>query len=159
MTRIERLGNDRAKITALAWWHFEQWGELVGFASRAAYCEALGQWSAGQEVPAVLVAVDGDEVQGSVTVRESEMTVRPLLGPWLSQLFVVSRYRRRGLGAALVSAATEHARALGFREIYLFTSGTLPAFYAGLGWKERERVLYLGQERVVMQYDLTAAGR
>jgi predicted N-acetyltransferase YhbS len=66
-------------------------------------------------------------------------------------------HRRGGLGAALVTAAIAHAGRSGFSALYLYTSGTLPQYYARLRWIEVERVEYIGKERTVMRYDIAGA--
>jgi hypothetical protein len=45
-----------------------------------------------------------------------------------------------------------HHPALGFRRAYLYTSGTLPAYYASLGWRAIEEVEYLGKLRTIMTF-------
>jgi len=51
-----------------------------------------------------------------------------------------------------VSASIDQAAALGFRRTYLYTSGTLPAYYASLGWRAIEEVEYLGKLRTIMTF-------
>jgi N-acetylglutamate synthase-like GNAT family acetyltransferase len=85
------------------------------------------------------------------------MKSRPALTPWLAQLFVAPDARCGGVGAALVTAAIAHAGRCGFSKLYLYTSGTLPRYYARLGWDELEWIEYLGKERVVMQYVINRA--
>jgi N-acetylglutamate synthase-like GNAT family acetyltransferase len=58
----------------------------------------------------------------------------------------------RGVGAQLVAVAIAYAQRRGFPTIYLYTSGTLPDYYARLGWEVIERVEYFGRERSVMRY-------
>ena len=60
-----------------------------------------------------------------------------------------------GCGNALVDASVAYAAELGFRRLYLYTSGTLPAYYASLGWKPIEALDYLGKMRTVMAFDLS----
>ena len=154
MYEIEPLTRHRAFIPTLASWQFDYWNRLTGFDSRQAYIAALERWSASVDVPTVLVAIDRGQLLGSVNLLRSEMTSRPALTPWLAQLFVAPGVRRGGVGAALVAAALAHARTCGFDAVYLYTSGTLPSYYARLGWTELERLDYLGKERTVMRYAL-----
>ena len=100
-----------------------------------------------------MATIDG-ELVGSVNLLPAEMRSRPSLTPWLAQLLVAPRHRRSGAGAVLIEAAIRHASRCGFNTLYLYTSGTLPLYYARLGWRELEHVDYLGKQRVVMQYDL-----
>jgi predicted N-acetyltransferase YhbS len=85
------------------------------------------------------------------------MTIRPNLSPWLSQLFVLPNERHRKVGSALVEAALSEAARLGHSRLHLFTSGTLPGYYASLGWRTLETVDYMGKLRSIMMFDV--AGR
>lgn len=157
--QIEHLGKFRHWIPTLAGWHFDYWGRLTGFDTLEEYTAALRRWSAGDDIPTVLIAANGGELLGSVNLLPSEMKSRPALTPWLAQLFVAPGARRGGVGAALVTAAIAHARRCGFSTLYLYTSGTLPRYYARRGWDELERVEYLGKERSVMQYAIDRASK
>lgn len=60
--------------------------------------------------------------------------------------------RRRGIGSTLVNTVIRQAADLGVSIVYLFTTGEQnEAFYAKLGWSVRERVMYRGKLRVIMQ--------
>ncbi len=83
-----------------------------------------------------------------------DLPARPALTPWLAQLFVEPTQRKQGVGAALVRAVLRRAAESGYHRAYLFTSGTLPDYYARLGWQPVERIPYLGKERTVMDYEL-----
>ena len=92
---------------------------------------ALEGWSADGDIPTVLVALDGGQLLGSVNVLRSEMTVRPAFTPWLAQLFVAPGVRRGGVGAALVTAAIDHARVCGFSTLYLMPPAPCRAITPG----------------------------
>jgi predicted N-acetyltransferase YhbS len=68
-------------------------------------------------------------------------------------LIVKPEQRGRGIGAGLVRAVLARAGECGHRQVYLYTGGTLPEYYARLGWRELARVPYLGRERVIMSCD------
>ncbi|PYN30677.1 MAG: hypothetical protein DMD98_18675 [Candidatus Rokuibacteriota bacterium] len=63
--RIEALANHRSWIPDLAGGQFEHWGRLTGFDTLEKYTAALEGWSAGRDVPTVLVATDSGELLGS----------------------------------------------------------------------------------------------
>ncbi|OOG57354.1 GNAT family N-acetyltransferase [Rhodanobacter sp. C03] len=76
----------------------------------------------------------------------SVRTVRTWL---LNDLFVVPSARRQGVAAALLTAATEHARALGAASLSLSTAldnAPAQALYESLGWQ---------RERQFCEYSLT----
>jgi predicted N-acetyltransferase YhbS len=106
-------------------------------------------------LPAVLVAKRAGKFLGSVNLLVCEMTTRPLLSPWLAQLFVIEEERGRDVGTALVRACLARFAELGFPRVRLYTAAasTLPAYYAALGWKTIEEIEYLGKMRAVMAFD------
>lgn len=154
--RIGDLGNYPAIIPILARWHFDHWGSLTGTNSFDAYVALLTKAAQSRAVPSVLVAMDGAELAGSANLRACDLPVRPNLTPWLGQLFVAPRYRRQGVGAALVRAVLDRAHQCDYPRVYLFTSGTLPEYYRRLGWRALERVEYHGRERTIMDFELGA---
>jgi len=94
---------------------------------------------------------------GSVNLLTNEMAVRPQFTPWLGQLFVSESQRSRGVGATLIDAAASYVEQLGYRQLFLFTSGTLPDYYRNRGWSDVEDVAYLGQVRTIMRLKIDAA--
>ena len=151
---IRHLTEDSGLPASIARLQFEFWGPLTGHSSADGYEQFLCKAVRSPDLPAVLVAMDGGTFLGSVNLLASEMTTRPTLSPWMAQLFVVDSERGRGVGNALVSASVDHAGKLGFRRTYLYTSGTLPAYYASLGWRAIEEVEYLGKMRTIMTFEL-----
>lgn len=151
---IGDLADYRESIPTLARWHFDQWGPLTGAGSLDAYITLLTAAARSRTVPSVLVALADGQLLGSANLVACDLPPRPELTPWLAQLFVEPNRRRHGVGAALVRAALERARQCGYRRVYLYTSGTLPQYHRRLGWREVERLEYLGRERTVMDFDL-----
>jgi GNAT superfamily N-acetyltransferase len=71
----------------------------------------------------------------------SVRTVRTYL---LNDVFVLLRARRQGVAAALLTAAADHARALGAASLSLSTArdnASAQALYASLGW-QRDQQFY-----------------
>jgi len=153
---IEDLHTHPECIPILANWHFAQWGPLTGAATREEYAGRLEDAVSSRGLPSVLLAFAAGRLIGSVSLVSNDMSIRPSLTPWLAQLLVAPSDRRSGVGAALVRAAASRAQGLGFRRLYLYTSGDLPRYYARLGWAAGERVDYLGKPRTLMHYELGA---
>jgi GNAT superfamily N-acetyltransferase len=151
---IADLGEYRALVPVLARWHYDQWGPLTGAGSVDDYEGLLTGAAASTNVPSVLIAVADGQLLGSASLVASDLPVRPTMTPWLAQLFVEPSRRRDGVGAALVGAVLARARECGYPRVYLYTSGTLPQYYARLGWRLVERLEYLQRERTVMECDI-----
>jgi GNAT superfamily N-acetyltransferase len=152
---IEPLETDSPFIAEIAGRQFDHWGPLTGYSSLNAYRSFLEQAARNVALPRVLVATTSKTLLGSVNLLISEMTIRPHLTPWLSQLFVIGTERGAGIGTALVDAAARYVEQLGYQELFLFTSGRLPDYYRARGWVAIEEVAYLGKVRTVMRLATT----
>ena len=141
-------------ISSIAQSQFEFWGPLTGSDTLSGYVQLLTSASKSDSLPRVLIAEEGGKLLGSVNLVACDCSARPDMTPWLAQLFIAPEHRKLGVGAALVRAAQDSARELGFETLYLFTSGTLPNYYRRLGWSEIETFSYHGRERALMAYDL-----
>jgi GNAT superfamily N-acetyltransferase len=90
----------------------------------------------------VLVAVLNGEAIGLATVHTSLTIVDDESAAKLSAIVVDERYRRAGIGEALVSAAEDRARAAGCSLMFLTTAERRTdahAFYRQLGFEETGR--------------------
>jgi len=132
----------------------QYWGPLTGYSSPVLYKAFLEQATYSLTLPRVLLATTSSALLGSVNLLTQEMTIRPQFTPWLGQLFVSESHRAKGIGAKLVDAAISYVGSLGYGQLFLFTSGTLPDYYRKHGWTDVEEVSYLGKERTIMRFDL-----
>ncbi len=154
MIKIQDLSSQIDVIPLLAQWHFKQWGDLTGASTESDYEALLFRNVSTRNLPLTLIAVSGKRLLGSVNIVDCDMAIRSELKPWLAQLYVALPERHRGTGSMLVHAAIERSRKLGFRRLYLYTSGTLPVFYERIGWTRRETVNYKDKARIVMEMRL-----
>jgi GNAT superfamily N-acetyltransferase len=121
----------------LAHWAYCEWyrERLMAFdLVLRAYRDRAG--NAG--IPLSLVAVADTMPVGMVTLKLDDLQSRRDLNPWLSSLYVMPEYRRRGLGASLAETVMADARERGFTEIFLFLGQReqryLERYYAKRGW-------------------------
>src|ERR1700761_6970388 len=123
--------------TVAAWIHLTWWSDT------ATPVEAIEQWLATHlgdgGFPATLIAIEGDEICGTVSLHESEAEDRPDFKPYLGALFVKPEHRGKGLGVALVRAVELHAGRLGHAKLHLNAGDATSPFYEGLGWQIVER--------------------
>jgi predicted N-acetyltransferase YhbS len=154
---IRDLGDHPAWLPTLARWHYDQWGPLTGAGSFDDYVARLVEATASRTLPSVFIAVADGALLGSATLVAADLPPRLELTPWLAQLFVEPTRRRDGVGAALVHAVLQRARQCHCPCVYLYTSGTLPRYYEGLGWRVIETLSYRERERTVMRYDLRSS--
>ena len=104
-------------------------------------------------LPLTLVALQGGELVGMVSLKFHDMDTRPDLDPWLGGLLVLSEWRNRGIGTMLTHRATEEAQRLNVPQLYLWTHSA-EGLYQKLGWQVVERTNYFDKPAVVMQIDL-----
>ena len=154
--RIRRLEPDTPEAELAARWRYEAFfadGSDTFENSRAALLGFLKQQ--GYEI-ALLAECDGKPAGLCLFVRdEADPNPRPDLTPWLAALYVAPEFRKRGIGAALIKAIEDHARNVGTKTLYLYTSEA-ETFYAGLGWSVRDRFTQNGEANVLMARELSS---
>lgn len=110
-----------------AWWR--QDGHEFGF------IKALFEGNLTAETtPVALIAHDGAEFLGTVSLIDSDMEARPQYTPWVAALWVDEQQRSFGIGSALIKAAIEKAREQGFAEVYLCAEADKHEYYAARDW-------------------------
>lgn len=153
--RVEPLARHRTLIAAVARWHFAEWGHADPEGSESEWAHELASRAHLAGVPSYYLAFVGDTPAGSVGLCEKDMSTHPKLSPWLSGLYVLPPFRRRGIGGRLVVHAMESARKSGARALFLHTAGA-ERLYATHGWYRVARELYEGEEVSIMSARLAA---
>ena len=161
--RIRLLADHPGAIDVVARWHFEEWGAGPEAEGLERGRRKLTSWATEGGVPCAYVAMAGDEVCGSASLVDHDMTDPPNgtehLRPWLSGVYVKPERRKTGLGPALVGTVVEAACALGYPRLFLYTAPvTARKFYAPMGWSVILSPQYEGKEVAVMTKDLSATG-
>jgi GNAT superfamily N-acetyltransferase len=133
---------------------FNYWGPLTGYSSPVSYKSFLDEVAHSTTIPRILLATTPGSLLGSVNLLARELTIRPQFTPWLGQLFVTEGHREKRVGAKLIDAAISYVHSIGYGQLFLFTSGTLPAYYRRLGWSDVEEVTYLDKQRTIMRFDI-----
>jgi ribosomal protein S18 acetylase RimI-like enzyme len=103
----------------------------------------------GEEL--VWVAARGEEIVGVVVLRPGAATML------LENVAVAPAWQRRGVGRALIGFAEDRARAVGAREITLYTNELMTenlALYPALGYEETGRRSEAGFRRVFFRKGL-----
>jgi N-acetylglutamate synthase-like GNAT family acetyltransferase len=141
-------------VAQIAAEQFAYWGPLTGCSSQILYESFLEQAAQSEALPRVLIATIRGNLIGSVNLRTNDMNIRPQFTPWMGQLFVTDNQRSLGIGTALIDAAASYVEQLGYSQLFLFTSGTLPQYYKNRGWIEVENVTYFGKVRTIMRLEV-----
>ena len=149
---IAPLADHVAHLPLIAAWNVQSWGAATG-RSYDGYVARLNGYLSRGPLPMALIALSDGRPAGTACVNLDDMSTRPHLAPWLANLYVDPAYRRRGIGAALVRAAEDAARAVGRARLYPYTPNQ-ERLYAALGWRVIERDVYEGEDVAVMVREL-----
>jgi GNAT superfamily N-acetyltransferase len=150
--QIDWLGHHPQHVATLADWHVRAFADWVsGWQLDQARGE-LASHAVQRGLPTTLIALDGEQLLGSVSLLDSDPPAPDRYAPWLGSLYVRPEARRRGVGAALVAAAVAEAARLGIATLHLWTPDRA-ALYARLGWCALGLQRFGGVRATVMQRD------
>ena len=133
---------------------FEEWHNFAPWSSvdkiRSYYHECLRD----DNLPLAFAAIGHSHVLlGSAALKRHDITAFPQYEYWLSDVFVLSEHRGKGVGRCLVAHCIEAARLLGIRQLYLYTPDA-QAFYRSFGWIAVRRHFYKGEWVTLMMLDV-----
>ena len=131
--RIESIADHPDFVETIARWHWDEWGEGDPDGSLESWTQGLRRFVNRGRIPMVFLALEGEELLGSVTLNEHDMSTRRDLTPWVSGVFVKPAARGRGVARALVRHAVAQAAAMGVARLYLYTHSAR-GLYEKLGW-------------------------
>lgn len=135
--------------TQLAQWHVAEWSPLIPGFNVPDMLAEFATHDGGLKIPTTLVALDADDLLGSVSLLENDHDDIRAYSPWLASLYVRPDWRGRGLGIELVRRCEDMAQRFGVENLYLYTSGQ-EDFYRKLGWHDVATVSLRGACATVM---------
>lgn len=122
--------------------------------SAADFTRVIRSRAVRDRVPLTLIALAGDPLVGTVSLKLHEASTDAQLSPWIGGLLVDALWRGKGLGAALQGAAERAAAALGYARLHLSCEANVEDFYLRLGWALMERKQSCGDLVALMKKDL-----
>jgi hypothetical protein len=75
--QVDSIADHLDLVDLIAQWHFAEWGHLDPSGTLEAWTEGLRQRTRCDQIPTTYVAVEPDELLGSVTLVEHDMLTRP----------------------------------------------------------------------------------
>lgn len=155
---IQYLGDHQEIIPILAAWIYNEWSYLYSGATLQDFEGLLRERTNKEKLPLTLVAFEAGEPIGTVSLRSFDMETRRDLPHWLTSLYVIKPWRRRGIGSSLVVTAEKKAAELAIGKLFLFTTdAALPGrFYSKLGWNVKEKTIYHSYPVLIIEKDLAA---
>ncbi|MCG6871230.1 MAG: GNAT family N-acetyltransferase [Gammaproteobacteria bacterium] len=148
-------------VPLVAGWYFGAWGHLVEGETREKAVERVGRVGLGRDqMPYILLAVEGEEVIGAAHLKYREMEeLFPEKEHWLGGVYVAASHRGRGVASRLVEEIARRAPACGVQTLYLQTEALDGGLYHRLGWQPLIRVHHHGLDVLVMERHLDASRR
>jgi predicted N-acetyltransferase YhbS len=147
--KIDLLAGHKEAIPVLADWYHSEWAFLYPGRTAQDFRRMIGRRTHGDRLPLALIAYQGKELVGTVSLKSRDMGSPKNLSPWLTSLYVKESFRHRGIGSRLVSAVEDKTGELGMRKLYLYTVGLEP-YYEKLGWRILEQTEYTGYTVTIM---------
>lgn len=84
-------------------------------------------------LPMTFVALDGEQLLGTVGLWRCDLITRQDLFPWLAALYVDESYRGRGLSERLQQTVIDCCLQRGDRHLYLYSA--CADYYERFGWR------------------------
>lgn len=137
MLRVAYLADHPQVVRPLAVAFAREWPQHYAGREISSVQEEFAPRLQRDRLPLAFVALDKNDVVGTVTLGGPALTEREGLQPWVTGLWVDRRCRRRGIGRALIEAVDDAARKLGLTVIYAGTDSAAEAF-AAWGWETLE---------------------
>lgn len=140
--KIEFLEDRKELINPLAKEIRDQWNDMYNRQnkSEADVANSYKARAISNRIPLTMIATDGDEIIGSITIKENDFSHRPDLNPWIAAVFVREKYRGNGYAKELLSFAENVALTkFSMSKIYLYT-GSAEGLYLKTGYSIIETV-------------------
>jgi GNAT superfamily N-acetyltransferase len=139
-------------------WAFGYWYANSGILFSAVFADYQRR-ADFSSLPVTWVAVEDGKPVGIVSLKEYDLLSHKHLTPWLSALYVIPEYRKRGIARKLIETVIDYASSLGYSSVHLFTDNRkndyLERYYSSLGWSTIEKTLdHRGEPTRVMRYVL-----
>jgi len=157
------LSRCRSVVPEVARWHHQEWlqgrgAEMLISGTRseeqlrkrevllASHCER-------SSVPRTFIAFADNKPVGSASFVYYQFMRRQIASEWLTNVYVLPEYRRRGIAASLIDKVCDYARTQGVVELCLYTSDQTP-YYTKRGWVFRRQAQVQGRRVDVLSRSL-----
>ncbi len=140
--KVSFLADHREALPILMDWYRSEWEPYYGVNGPGNAQADLESRCNYEKIPIGLVAMEGDQVCGTIALDQDAATN---LTPSIVGLLVGRTHRRKGIGTALIKSAETLARQLGHKHVYMST--TAPGdLLERRGWRKLKEVVFLNGE-------------
>lgn len=151
MIRVKPLAMHPEHVRTVAYLLHNEWGKLAAWSDPVGLEHSLQERCTALKAPIALVALNGDNVAGSVSLTRNELPHHPEWEFWVSDVIVAPDQRGRGIGRLMMNAIVSQATALGISDLYLYTPDQ-KIYYHNLGWSVIGMDNANGENNTVMHY-------
>ncbi len=116
--RFVHLADVPETIPTLTRWFIAEWGPYYGPNGPGDAERDLGSYANRDRIPVGLVAFAADTLVATAALKPASLPTHTHLTPWLGALLVAPAHRGQGIATALIAAAEDEARRLGFHHLY-----------------------------------------
>jgi len=131
--RIAHLQDHPHFIPVLADLCGQEWAHLYADWDRESSLREFSATRTDGELPVTLIALEDDDLLGTVSLLHNDLPGREDLNPWLASLIVLPEHRGKNVATFLVTEAENLLRRLGMTAAYLFTEKA-GGLFSKLGW-------------------------
>jgi putative hydrolase of the HAD superfamily len=140
-------------VATIAEWIFDEWGHQDPENSLEKSVARMQSRLNIDTPPIALVGLIEKTPIACSNILIRELDQYPQYKHWLGGVYVLSEFRNKGFGSAVVETSSQIAAKLGLRELYLYTHSH-EDFYKRLGYTHVKRPLYQGRKIVIMKKQL-----
>ena len=140
---IQLLADHVEVIPTLTDWYLSEWEPYYGVHGPGDARADLESRCNREQLPVGLVALAGDQVWGTAAL---DLDATTNLSPSVVGVLVERDHRRRGIATAMLEAAADVARRLGYNRLYISTT-VLGGLLERIGWYAMGEVEFLNAEQ------------
>ncbi len=156
MMQITYLADHPQFIPTLARWFFDESPDYFKDKTLRNAAALLEPRLNRDRIPLALVAFEGDEAMGTISLAEESLPTHAHLTPWLAGLHVNEERRHQGIATMLVEALVKEAKRLNVETLYIGISRA-EDFYLERGWQLIERVDFHNRLVTIMKLEIDGA--
>lgn len=123
---------DEAILEKTIDWMYNWWGKIEGYSYDEVKCYMKHSMQKNR-LPQTYGMFLNDEIIGMYQFTYNDLTIRPDIYPWLANVYIDEKFRKKGYGRKLINNIITTAKEnIEFAEIFLFTEHT--DLYEKFGW-------------------------
>jgi len=141
MITIDFLADHLDIIPILVKWFRDQWPDYYADWSQTEMENDFLEDASRDRLPIRLIAIESNELVGTIVLRENNPAIPPEFQPELGGLFVLAFHRGHGIGTELVRAGMKLAHDHGYETVFA-TTVAAAGILESSGWEFVKTVIH-----------------